>query len=394
MRILMVVRQFYPWIGGTERQAQALSAKLIGKGIHVSVVTGWWDRNTQQREIVESIPVFRNFTCWEMFGLKGLRKFGGYLYMVTLFYYLWRHRDEYDLIHVHLLGYAAFPAVIAGRILKKKTLIKIANSGRDSDIHRMRRNDLIPGEKYMLPYALKANQIVAINDEIIDELHRVGVTDDRVKVIPNGLTLPGVSRKSCYRLQTPITLIFVGRLHPQKGVDILLASFHQLVTTHPEIHWRLWILGDGGLRSALEAQAQALNMAQHVHFLGQVSNVYDYFTQSDLFILPSRAEGMSNALLEAMAHGLPCIATDVRGNANLIQDGKNGLLVPFGDAARLVKAIETLTQDEALRQQLGQAARQSIETHYSMDGVAEQYVTLYEKMLADSRQRVFARHAY
>lgn len=387
MRILMVVRQFYPWVGGAEKQAQRLTARLIELGLDVKLVTGWWFWGTPRRERLQNIPVFRNFTCWEMFGIKGLRKFGGYLYMLSLFWYLWRHRHEYDLVHIHLLSYPAFPSVLAGRWFGKKTIIKISNSEQDSDIRRMEQSDLIPGQRQMLPLTLEADCMVAINKKIVDELTEVNVSPDRIVVIPNGVELNGTGHKTDYSFNETVTLLFVGRLHPQKGLAVLLPAFQQVLQARPDLNWRLWLLGDGLLRPELEARAGQLGIAHALKFWGKVDDVPGYLARADLFVLPSRSEGMSNALLEAMAYGLPCVATCISGNIDLIQDGQNGLLVPPGDETALANGILQLAADRALRQKVGSAAYQTVKNEYSLDRVAQKYIKLYETLLHPTPMR-------
>ena len=382
MRVLMVVRQFFPWAGGTEKQAQKLAAMLIEKGGAVKVVTGWWTCGTRQREVIDKIPVFRNFTLWGFFDLKGFRKFGGYIYILSLLWYLWRYRRDYDLIHIHLLSYPAFPAVLAGRWFGKKSIIKIANSDRGSDIRRMQNNDLLPGQKQMLPLTLQADCFVAINSRIIAELQAAGVPPERIVVIPNGVEVDGRVPKQSYSLGGSVRLVFVGRLHPQKGLDLLLPAFKQVVTRRPDIDWQLWVVGDGSLRSELERLAAQLELGSAVKFWGQVADVPAYLARADIFVLPSRAEGMSNALLEAMAHGLPCIATGISGNVDLVGHGEDGLLVPPDSQADLVEAILRLVDDNSLRERLGRRARQKVVAHYSINSVAERYIDLYRTLSA------------
>jgi glycosyltransferase involved in cell wall biosynthesis len=364
----MVVRQFYPWVGGTERQAQKLAARLIALGIDVRVVTGWWRWGTRRREEVDGISVFRNFTFWGFFGLKGLRKFGGYIY----------------LIHVHLLNYHAFPCVIAGRRFGKRTIIKIANSGKGSDIADMRANHMLPGERKMLPTILGADRMVAINRAIIDELAAAGVPGERIVVIPNGVETEAAAPKSDYAAGDPVRVVFVGRLHPQKGLDVLLEAFRAVLESAPERRWRLSVLGDGPLRARLEAQAERLGLGGAVEFCGAVGDVPARLLSSDIFVLPSQAEGMSNALLEAMAHGLPVVATRVSGNVDLIEDGVNGLLVAPGEPAELARALRRLGDDGELRARLGRAARAAIEAGFSMTAVAAEYLRLYRALHAEA----------
>lgn len=384
MRVLMVVRQYYPWVGGTERQAEKLSRALIDLGTDVKIITGWWFRGTPQQEIINNIPVYRNFTMWRMFDIRGLRKFGSYLYMLTLFTYLWRHRHHYDVIHVHMLNFHTFVSVLAGRWLKKKTLTKIACSHSYSDIRRMEENSTMPGTRHMLPTALKSDLFLALSSVGVEELQEAGIASEKIVTIPNGVEVKGIPAKMDYRLNDPITLVFVGRLHTQKGLDILLPAFNHIITARPDLSWRLLLIGEGPLRSQLEAMARQLDSGVEVVFCGTTDDVPAYLMQSDLFVLPSRAEGMSNALLEAMAYGLPCVATKISGNEDLIRHGENGLLVPSENEEKLAEAIVQLVDDEILRRRVGESARRTVETEYSIESIARRYLKLYDTLLAEN----------
>lgn len=379
IRVLMVVRQYHPWIGGTERQAHKLSTKLIELGVDVRVATGWWYRGTPRHEVIGSVPVDRNFALWAMFGVRGLRKLGSYLYLASLTWYLWRRRHAYDLIHIHLLNHHAFPAVLAGRWWGKKTLVKLANSGRHSDFTQINSSEL-PGQRWMLPTILQADRFIALSAESADELRGAGVPDDRIVRLPNGVDLPPPVRRDKAQPQA-LTVTFIGRMHPQKGVDVLLAAWPHVLRRQPALPWQLWIVGDGKLRPEMEAMARRLGIAERVRFWGQVAKVDELLAQSDLFVLPSRSEGMSNALLEAMAHGLPCVVSDLGGTRDMIEPDANGLLVTPDDPDRLAEALARLGGDPALRARLGAAARATIEARYSLDSVARRYIELYRGLL-------------
>ena len=386
-RIQMVVRQFYPWVGGAERQAQQLSARLVELGLQVRVVTGWWRRNTRRREVIDGVPVYRNFTCWHMFDVPGLRKFSGYVYMATLAWYLWRERRRYDIIHVHLLSYPAWPAVLVGRWLGKKTIIKIANSGTQSDLLRMRQDDMLPGQRLMLPLTLQADRLIAISQEIIGELRAAGVPAERIEYIPNGVQVPPAPARRA-PVAGEVSLIFLGRLVPSKGVATLLHALAQARAARPGLAWRLVVAGKGVLRAELERLAAKLDLAGAVQFTGPVDNVPSYLGQADIFVLPSLAEGLSNALLEAMAYGLPCIATRVGGTPELIQDGQTGLLVAPEDTAGLAAALVRLADDPALRETLGQQARQHVAAEFSLERIAQRYQALYAELGREARSPV------
>lgn len=152
-------------------------------------------------------------------------------------------------------------------------------------------------------------------------------------------------------------VVFVGRLEQQKNVPLLLAAFSGFYRTHPD--WVLELYGDGAERAALETLAQALLPAGAVLFAGACPDVADRIRSAGIFVLSSDFEGMPNALIEAMALGLPSIATDCPcgGCAAVMRHGENGLLVPVGDAGAMADALRTLADDPAQAERLGNNAR-------------------------------------
>ncbi len=133
---------------------------------------------------------------------------------------------------------------------------------------------------------------------------------------------------------------------------------------------------------ALQALAKALGIAKRVTFLGWQSrtDLIEQYKKASLFLFPSRHEGMPNALLEAMASGLPVIATCIAGNEELVADGETGILVPSEDVDALGVAIRKLLTDGVLRQQMGLASRRRVEENYSWESTAKQYAILLEKV--------------
>jgi glycosyltransferase involved in cell wall biosynthesis len=167
----------------------------------------------------------------------------------------------------------------------------------------------------------------------------------------------------------------VGRLHPAKDHALLLRAFAQLVTDHPQT--ALVIVGDGALRADLERDAHALGVADQVRFLGDRSDVKALLCAFDLFVMSSRTEGYSIALVEACAAALPIVATAVGGNPEIVEDGRNGRIVPPGDASALVAAIAGLLDDAPRREAMGEAARQWALANGSVEAMAERYQTVY-----------------
>ena len=379
VRVLMVVRLFHPWVGGTERQAHKLARALIERGVDVRIVTGRWFRGTARSERIDGVPVVRNHTLWEGFGIRGLRKFGGYLYIVTLLAHLWRHRDSYDLIHVHGLNYHTFAAVLAGRRLGRPVVTKLANSGPASDILKMRENRQLALARFMLPTALRSDRFVALNPAVVAELTAAGVPADRINMLPNGVDTRHAARND-HRLHDPACVLFVGRLHPQKGLDTLLHAFAALLhrSGHPVV---LRIVGNGPLQATLVTLAEQLGISAAVEFAGQRNDIAGELDRADIFVLPSRAEGLSNALLEAMAAGLPVVVSDIPGNRDMVDHDHTGLVAPVDDAVELAEALQRLLRDARLRMDLGSAARRNTQRTYGLDGVAARYEDLYLTLL-------------
>jgi GalNAc-alpha-(1->4)-GalNAc-alpha-(1->3)-diNAcBac-PP-undecaprenol alpha-1,4-N-acetyl-D-galactosaminyltransferase len=181
----------------------------------------------------------------------------------------------------------------------------------------------------------------------------------RSVVMPNPVLTPAPDPPTEPLVSTP-TVMAMGRLHPQKGFDLLLKAFAQVRTKHPD--WHLTILGEGSMRTELEALRAQLGLVECVHLPGSVKNVNAHLRQAELFILPSRFEGFPMALCEAMACGLPVLAADcLSGPSEIVRDGVDGILVPPEDIEALAAGLDRLMGDRALRQQLAQAAPQVLD---------------------------------
>jgi glycosyltransferase involved in cell wall biosynthesis len=391
MKILMVISQFHPIVGGAEKQAQLLSEKLIDKGIDVTVVTGGWKFGTPKKEMIHGVLVVRNFSLWGLFGMKcirAIRMLSGLAYMLSLATYLFSQRKNYDIIHVHQALYPAFVSVLVGKqILRKPVLVKAASSGVTSDINQMKN---IPFGSFQLRYMLgKLDCLVVVSKASENEFREMGYLKSTMINIPNGVA---VSIGEKHPRGDSIRCISIGRFTREKGIDVLLRAWAKVVQERKTL--TLILLGDGSQAMELKRLAELLGLERSVEFKGMVQNVEEYLKVADLFILPSRAEGLSNALLEAMSYGIPCIATHVGGTPEIfavdrdmwISPGKyvitsNGILVNPDDVEGLSEAIQYLIEDENAREEMGRRGRISIKENYSIDLIADKYVALYQRML-------------
>jgi glycosyltransferase involved in cell wall biosynthesis len=393
MKVLMVILQFYPMIGGTEKQAQLLAQKLIEKGIQVQLVTGWWKWGTPRREIINGIKIFRNFSFWGMFGIKGLRTLGALTYMVTLGIYLFRQRHTYDIIHVHQALYPAFVSLLIGKgILKKPVLIKTASSGITSDIIQLRQ---FPLGKMQLSYLLKKmNCLITVSEAGGEDYQAIGFPQSKILNIPNGVRIPGTGKSNYHSM---LNVLAISRLSWEKGINILIQAWANVLRQTPNL--KLFILGEGVRESALRTLSSTLGLDRSVFFEGAQPCIEKYLTEADLFVLPSKTEGLSNALLEAMSFGIPCIATQVGGTPEIfgVEDHR---VIPFGtywttrygimtrpeDAEGLSNAMLYLMWNERSRQEIGIRARAHVAENYSIDVIAGRYAELYRSLLGRNKE--------
>jgi glycosyltransferase involved in cell wall biosynthesis len=211
------------------------------------------------------------------------------------------------------------------------------------------------------------------------------------QLIPNGVDIrrfssPCAGTSSEERTQT---VICVSRLSYEKGTDVLLQAWCLVYRQIPQA--RLIIVGSGPLQTQLECMARALGIGDSLEFAGLQNDIPAQLHRANLAVLPSRWEGMPVALLEAMACGLPCVATHVSGSEDIIQHGVNGLLVESEDYQGMAHALLTLLHDPLLAQQYGLAARETVEKYYSFEQVMDRYIELYQSIVVHRCQIPFSR---
>lgn len=191
------------------------------------------------------------------------------------------------------------------------------------------------------------------------------------KVQENSVVIPNPIQVKAEALERrKHRIVTAGRLTPQKNQKMLIHAFSAIHKIHPE--YILDIYGEGPLQETLQQQIDALGLTESVVLRGNVPNIHEQIADAELFVLPSNYEGLSNALMEALMMGLPCISTNCAGSDEVIRDGENGLLIPIGDQGALEKALERLITDPALATQLGRTARGDSK-QYSVDCVIAQW---------------------
>ncbi|MBO9356461.1 glycosyltransferase [Bordetella petrii] len=229
----------------------------------------------------------------------------------------------------------------------------------------------------------RAARVVALTRGTADWLAR-HVPGSRLAVIPNPVHWP-LSRTEPVLAPPPAEgrrrLLAVGRLHPDKGFDLLIQAYAQVAARHPD--WDLVILGEGGERQRLQAQIDAAGLQARVAMPGRVGNVGDWYRDADLYVLSSRFEGLSNTLLESLASGLAAVCFDCdTGPREVVRDGVDGVLVrPNGDVPALAEALSRLMGDAAARQAL---AARAVEARERFS--AQRVLGLWQELFDDVRK--------
>ncbi len=265
--------------------------------------------------------------------------------------------EKVDVIHTHN-STAHFYGAVAGRFTRARVLHTEhgKNVGEEARYHRL---------NYMAARFTDFTAVVSEKNAEIAVAHE-GVARANLQVIPNGIH---VDRFSAPRHGTGRRIGTVGRLVPEKNYPLLLRATAAITGAD------LVFVGDGPLREDLQKQA-----GSRASFLGQRADVSELLAGFDVFVLPSDTEGMSLALLEAMAAGCPIVVTAVGGNVELIKHLQTGLVVPPNDEAALRTAIERLLADPVLATRLGTAARKVAKTHHSVKAMTERYEQLWRRL--------------
>jgi len=281
----------------------------------------------------------------------------------------WCRRHDVSVVHTaglyaNIFGLTgAALARVPLRVASRRCLADVAHSSARRRLER-------------LTYRL-AHRVVTNSSAAGRLLAREGVAPDAIAMIPNGIDVAG--RPVCAAAGRP-EVIVVANLRREKGHDVLLDAARLVLATRPDVVFR--IVGEGPLRQSIEAEAQRRGLWPAFEFLGFRSDVADLLANAGVFVLPSRTEARPNALMEAMAAGLPIVATAVGDVPDLIAAPRTGLLVPPGDARALAAATLSVLADPVRACALGAAARVAV-----LDFTIDRMVASFERLYLDGLAR-------
>ena len=373
----MLVNEFPPLpVGGAEIQAERLATYLADKQWPVWVVT----RGAPGLPPVES----RNsFTIIRPLTL-GIGKIRTITFMFFTLATLFKLRRHYKVLHAHLAFGPAFVAVSLGRLLGKRVIVKLGGSGSIGDVKTSQKT--LRGRIRLAAIRAWADVVVVLTDVMRREALTVGISESRIRMFNNGidasLYMFDISKedaKHALSMGGKSLVLYVGRLDPIKSLSTILDAIALSRERFPALHFI--VVGDGPERVRLKKRIKVLHLESKVDLVGNQKDVKPYLAAADMFVLPSKTEGISNALLEAMSSQIACLTTPVGGNLEVLVNGKYGILVPFGDVNAWADKLVEVGIDYDLRERLGRSARERVLETYDFNVVGRLYEDLYTELL-------------
>ncbi len=373
-RLLMVVHSTHSAVGGAELQALNLARSLSARGwkVRFLALAGVQSEPHHQSDGMEFISI----------AVPHVRFVAGLWLVVKFASYLIRNREEYDVVHVHIVKTLAFVAAVLGGLLGKRVVLKV--SGITELEHGLLNGQRQGAWNRLLNYGCrKADTVVAISQRIASALQQRRYPSDRIACLPNGVDTtryrPSTekdARRRALGINGDKLVVAVGRLSPEKGLFDLLEAWIEVQADFPDA--RLCIVGDGLVRKSLEVLIRVEDALRNtVLLVGSSNRVEDYLAAAECYVSSSHCEGLSNTLLEAMAAGLPVVGTGVSGAEDIVEDGRSGVIIPPHDPKRLANGILRILADPAAAQGMGERSRAIAVERFDVERVVDHYERIY-----------------
>ena len=370
LRVVMVIQSYLPRLGGAEKQLAAICRELRNQGLEPSIVTRRYP-GMSAFELIEGTPVYR-------VAAPRPKALAALCYLIFGYFRIRSLRPQ--LLHAHELLSPTDLGILAKRSLGCPLMVKVLRGGELGDLDKLHHRR--GGKARIQRLKQHVDIFLTISREIEAELAAEGIDAARCRFLPNGVDThiyqPAADRakkeiRAALGLPDGPICLYSGRLAPEKGLDTLLESWKKINTGHPQAH--LLLLGSGPQEAALRQMA-----GERVIFGGYVPDPCLYYQACDLFVLPSQTEGLSNAMLEAMACGLPVVATRVGAAQELNPIGENGRLVSAGSAQELAQALEFFLSNPLEGRRMGANGRKFIQNAYSLDQTLARLTAVYAEL--------------
>lgn len=376
-RVAMVIQAYHPRIGGAERLVATLSPLLQAQGVEVHVLTRRYP-GLARFEVIDGVPVHR-------LPIPPPKAVASVAFSATALALLRELKP--DVLHAHGLLSPATTAVAAKRLFGTPIVVTVHDSGPIGELARIQHRAFHLRRVEML--RRNVDMFTVISRAVDRDLSAIGIPETRRQFLNNGVDAEQFKpvsspEKTALRAQLGLgpgpIVNYTGRLVGFKQIQHLVQIWPEVQQQCPQAS--CLIIGAGPEEAALRRAA-----SKGIRFIDPPEGVGPYMQASDIFVLPSAGEGMSVAVLEAMATGLPVVTTTVGGNLDVIEHGKNGWLVPPGDVEALKQAVLTLAADAETRRRLGERARETILRDYQIQEIARGLHRLYDQVIAMKNDR-------
>lgn len=379
MRVCQVISVPLPPEEGIGHHVWNLSRELQRNGHEVGIITRGSILNRWQHERLEGVDVWR---VW----FAPVYPYHVHLHAWFANRLFQRIEHQFDLVHIH----TPLPPPIRSRL----PIITTVHSPMKADTAAMPSGSLRAlALRLQTPVSVqiektifkRSSLITAVARWVAEALAAYGLSPDRIRVTGNGFEAPYF--KPDHGQQHEAEILYVGRIDIGKGLEDLVLAARMLVDEAPDTPYRFVVIGQGPLQAKLNAQIESNRLEPFFELCGHIpqeqrDRLVERYQKAAIFVQPSHHEGMSTVLLEAMACGLPVVATNVGGAPEIIENGVNGLLVPVGSPGSLAAAIQKLIRDRALRAQLGQNAQHTVAKDFSWEAISQNYLGHYERLLS------------
>lgn len=383
--VLMFCPQFRPAVGGAERQAEKLAVALAAAGCRVTILTPRLDVQSPDIEEVEGVRIerFASTDLAQRWPVSGISLLNIPFILWQVFRMVRRRLKDADVLHAHTASLQVLGALLAARSAHVPVLCKAAMADSRSDLGEMEKQG--PSGRFLAQVTRRMTPCwVATTDAVRDALTRAGVSRSRITCIPNGVDLPTVGNTALPAAPAR-RFLYLGRLsvNSDRDTPTLIDAFERLAQSYPDIE--LALVGGGDRLTETQAKAKSCSASARIHVPG-FDDPGKWLSWSDCFVLPSRKEGLSNALLEAMAAGLPCIANDIPPNREALAGGAAGVLVPVGDEDALYGAMKVMATNADHAVGFAAASYDRVCREYEINAVAAHYMNLYDQLTTVSRR--------
>jgi glycogen synthase len=377
MKILLINSEYPPIGGGAGNASSNIARVLVQRGQDVLVLTSHWG-DLPFEETRDAVKVIRLSTLRRKMDRSNALEQISFIFSASFRTFGLIRQFKPDIT----LAFFGLPSGAVALLLKWFYRIPYVVSLRGGDVPGFRPYDFRMYHKLAAPFLRliwkNAFSIIA-NSNGLRDLALAFDAHYEIPVIPNGVDTSQFTASN--RDWSSPHILSVGRVVYQKGFDLGMRALSQL----KDFRWTWTIAGDGPQMATLKTMAEEYGINDRIHFAGWLSSekLKEQYAAANVFLFPSRHEGMPNAVLEAMASGLPVVATKIAGNEELVVDGETGRLVPTEDVESLQESLKPLLVDAQMREQMGCAARQRVELSFSWASVAQKYKEILQRSIGN-----------